>query len=52
VRWWDVTAGEQLFRLDGHSDYVRSSACSPAAPDTWATGAIAFRMGLRAHAWG
>lgn len=38
VRWWDITAGEQLFRLNGHSDYIRSSACSPASPDTWATG--------------
>ena len=38
IRYWDITAGEQLFRLDGHSDYVRSSACSPSSPDTWATG--------------
>ncbi|KAK9905478.1 hypothetical protein WJX75_000621 [Coccomyxa subellipsoidea] len=38
VRWWDVTAGEQVFRLEGHTDYVRSSACSPSLPDTWATG--------------
>ena len=38
IRWWDITAGEQQFRLDGHSDYVRSSACSSASPDTWATG--------------
>ena len=38
VRWWDITAGEQLFRLDGHTDYIRSSACSPSSPDTWATG--------------
>ena len=38
VRWWDITAGEQLFRLDGHTDYIRSSACSPSSADTWATG--------------
>ena len=38
-RYWDVTAGEQVARLDGHGDYVRASACSPAQPDLWATGA-------------
>ncbi|BDA47532.1 U3 small nucleolar RNA-associated protein 15 homolog [Coccomyxa sp. Obi] len=38
VRWWDITTEEQLFRLDGHTDYVRSSACSPSSSDTWATG--------------
>ncbi|KAL3158240.1 hypothetical protein ABBQ38_010492 [Trebouxia sp. C0009 RCD-2024] len=37
VRWWDVTVGKQDFRLDGHSDYVRSAAVSPSSPDTWAT---------------
>lgn len=37
VRWWDVTVGKQGFRLDGHSDYVRSAAVSPSSPDTWAT---------------
>lgn len=42
VRWWDVTAGEQVFRLEGHTDYVRSSACSPSSPDTWATGDPVF----------
>jgi U3 small nucleolar RNA-associated protein 15 len=38
VRWWDVTSGAQLMRLDGHRDYVRAAAVSPASPDTWATG--------------
>ncbi|KAG2498088.1 hypothetical protein HYH03_003846 [Edaphochlamys debaryana] len=38
VRWWDVTSGSQVLRLDGHSDYVRAAAASPASPDTWATG--------------
>lgn len=38
VRWWDVAAGEQLFRLEGHTDYVRSAAANPASPDVWATG--------------
>ena len=38
VRYWDVTAGEQVARLDGHGDYVRTAAASPAQPDLWATG--------------
>ncbi|GFR40760.1 hypothetical protein Agub_g1372, partial [Astrephomene gubernaculifera] len=38
VRWWDVASGTQVLRLDGHRDYVRAAACSPAAPDTWLTG--------------
>lgn len=38
VRWWDVTAGSQVLRMDGHRDYVRAAAVSPAAPDVWATG--------------
>ena len=38
VRWWDVAAGEQLFRLQGHTDYVRSAAANPSSPDVWATG--------------
>lgn len=32
-----MTVGKQDFRLDGHSDYVRSAAVSPSSPDTWAT---------------
>lgn len=39
LRWWDLTAGKQLLRLSGHSDYVRAAACSPASGDTWASGA-------------
>ncbi|KAK9812594.1 hypothetical protein WJX72_000068 [[Myrmecia] bisecta] len=38
VRWWDVTMGEQVCRLDGHSDYVRAAAASPVSADMWATG--------------
>jgi len=38
VRWWDVTTGAQLLRLDGHADYVRAGAHSPSSLDTWATG--------------
>ncbi|KXZ44237.1 hypothetical protein GPECTOR_70g467 [Gonium pectorale] len=38
VRWWDVSSGTQVLRLDGHSDYVRSAAVSPASTDTWASG--------------
>ena len=26
VRWWDITSGEQVARLDGHTDYVRAAA--------------------------
>ena len=37
VRWWDVTVGKQDFRLEGHTDYVRSAAVSPGSQDTWAT---------------
>mmetsp|Transcript_5412 Transcript_5412/g.11948 ORF Transcript_5412/g.11948 Transcript_5412/m.11948 type:complete len:530 (-) Transcript_5412:1074-2663(-) len=38
ARWWDVTAGQQVLRLDGHTDYVRAAAASPANSETWATG--------------
>ena len=37
VRWWDVTVGKQDFRLEGHTDYVRSAAVSPSSQDIWAT---------------
>lgn len=26
VRWWDITSGAQVARLDGHADYVRAAA--------------------------
>lgn len=32
-----MTVGKQDFRLEGHSDYVRSAAVSPSSGDTWAT---------------
>jgi len=38
VRWWDVSSGKQLARFDGHTDYVRAAAVSPANSETWATG--------------
>jgi WD40 repeat protein len=38
VRWWDITSGAQLRRLDGHSDYVRAAGVSPVNAETWATG--------------
>jgi WD40 repeat protein len=47
VRYWDVTAGEQLARLDGHADYVRACAASPASPDVWATGSYDHSV----HLW-
>ncbi len=39
MRLWDVSAGEQVARLTGHTDYVRAAAASPTSSDTWATGA-------------
>jgi len=38
VRWWDVSSGEQLSRLDGHTDYVRAAALSPQSEELVATG--------------
>lgn len=38
VRLWDVSAGEQVARLTGHTDYVRAAAASPSSSDSWATG--------------
>lgn len=38
VRWWDVTTGEQVCRLTGHTDYVRAGAASPLDNNVWATG--------------
>lgn len=38
VRWWDVSSGEQVSRLDGHADYVRAAALSPQSEDLVATG--------------
>eukprot|EP00951_Prasinocladus_malaysianus_P011338 scaffold83769_cov26-Prasinocladus_malaysianus.AAC.1 len=38
VRWWDMTEGRQVIRLDGHTDYVRAAECSPGSDTTWLTG--------------
>jgi len=38
IRYWDLVSGEQSQRLDGHSDYVRAAACSPANSNIWVTG--------------
>lgn len=38
VRWWDLATGEQLSRMDGHTDYVRAGAVNPTSMDIWATG--------------
>ena len=38
VRWWDISSGKQVARLDGHQDYVRAAAVSPASETTWVTG--------------
>lgn len=40
ARLWDVSAGEQVARLTGHTDYVRAAAASPSSSDSWATGAV------------
>lgn len=39
IRWWDISEGKQVARLDGHSDYVRAAACSPSSEATWLSGA-------------
>lgn len=49
ARWWDVAAGKQVRRLDGHTDYVRAACCvgagaggfssaASSSSDLWATG--------------
>eukprot|EP00803_Ostreobium_quekettii_P004855 evm.model.scf_1585.1 EVM.evm.TU.scf_1585.1 scf_1585:22260-29819(-) len=38
VRWWDISEGAQVLRMDGHRDYIRAGARSPSTMDTWATG--------------
>ncbi|GAX79819.1 hypothetical protein CEUSTIGMA_g7259.t1 [Chlamydomonas eustigma] len=38
VRWWDITSGSQVMRLDGHTDYVRAASVSPVNMETWVTG--------------
>lgn len=38
VRWWDVASGNQIMRLDGHTDYVRAAALSPQSEELIATG--------------
>jgi len=38
IRWWDISEGKQVLRLDGHSDYVRAAAVSPASEATWLSG--------------
>ena len=38
VRFWDVTQGQQVSRLTGHTDYVRAGAVSPLDMNVWATG--------------
>jgi U3 small nucleolar RNA-associated protein 15 len=37
VAVWDVTSGQQVSSMLGHSDYVRSAVCSPASEEVWAT---------------
>ncbi|KAK9090396.1 hypothetical protein Sjap_023573 [Stephania japonica] len=38
VRYWDVVSGSQVLSFDGHKDYVRCGAASPANSDFFATG--------------
>ena len=38
VRWWDISEGAQVLRMDGHRDYVRAASRNLQAVDMWATG--------------
>ena len=38
VRYWDLTSGEQVQRMEGHADYVRTAAVNPINSNIWATG--------------
>jgi hypothetical protein len=44
VRWWDISSGSQVTRCDGHTDYVRAAAVSPASEATWLTGEAQWRF--------
>lgn len=44
ARYWDLSSGEQLCRLDGHTDYVRAASPSPASQSVWATGTLFLRV--------
>jgi U3 small nucleolar RNA-associated protein 15 len=49
---WDVTAESQLCTLEGHTDFVRSGALSPASPHLFATGSYDHSVkvwDVRAH---
>lgn len=38
MRYWDLSEGKQILRLDGHRDYVRAGSQHPSSVDSWATG--------------
>mmetsp|Transcript_35056 Transcript_35056/g.63066 ORF Transcript_35056/g.63066 Transcript_35056/m.63066 type:complete len:554 (-) Transcript_35056:179-1840(-) len=38
LRYWDISTGDQVQRLDGHADYVRAAAASPVDSHTWISG--------------
>lgn len=38
ARWWDLTTGQQVTKLVGHADYIRSCASNPSNHEVWATG--------------
>ncbi len=44
VRFWDVTQGQQVLRLTGHTDYVRAGAVSPLDTNVWATGLVCRQL--------
>ena len=46
VRFWDVTQGQQVSRLTGHTDYVRAGAVSPLDSNVWATGGTVALSGV------
>lgn len=45
ARWWDISSGEQVMRLDGHRDYIRAAAQSTTSESQWATGTSGFLFG-------
>jgi U3 small nucleolar RNA-associated protein 15 len=44
VRLWDLAQGEQVLRMGGHTDYVRSAL--PASDDLWVTGSYDHSLKL------
>ena len=43
VKYWDVTLGEHLATMSGHSDYCRSACSSATDPNVFLTGGYDHR---------